>query len=250
MVQFDNPAGRLVAILSGYNATASSELTVEKVWCRVLTTSRNELPLALSRVCGLLTDLETVLVTLGDSDLADPFRHWKGHWAEAIIRPGDQMRNVRSTSSDFDPGSLLSLRLMSTHLHSLASEGPTGTEDERQSLRDRMQAAIDELVADESLPLEIRRLVHERLLDILFAIDQFRITGPVGVLKATERLAGSLQMAGKPERTRWTRFVTVDNALKVAAGAWAFFTLGPEASSALEGWDELIQALPVGGDES
>lgn len=250
MAQLDNPAGRLVAILSSYNNAASPELTVERTWCNVLNTAQAELPLELARVCGVLTDLDRVLDTLRDFDLTEPFDHWKGHWAQSIIRPGDQIRSIQSSPTDFDPGSLYSLRLMSTHLHSVASEGETGTDEERLSLRDQIQEAVDEVLFDQSLPTDLRRMVHERLLDILYAIDQFRITGPSGVLKATERLAGSLQMAGKTGRTGWLKHVTVVKALKVAAGAWAFFKLGPEVSTALEGWDDLIEALPVGSDGS
>lgn len=249
MAQLDNPAGRLAAIIADYNENAAGAMT-DVVWREVLACSQADLPLALARVCGVLTDIEKALMVLRDEDLTDAFNHWKGHWAGAIVRPYDAMQTVRASNEDFNPGGLLSLRLMSSHLHSLASEGPTGSDDERNTLREHLEEAIDRIIEDDSIPADLRRLVHERLLDIQFALDQFRITGPAGVVRATERLAGSIQLESLPVRVRWFQFDTVRTALHVAGRAWALFKMGSEASTAIEGWSDVIAALPVGGDET
>lgn len=131
-----------------------------------------------------------------------------------------------------DEGSLIALGLLSSFLSSTQSEGTVPDDDGREDLTAQVVHAINALENEEDVPLEIRRLILDRLQDILWALDRLRIGGPDAVRATAERLAFAIGAA--PEKARENP--AMKKALSAAGLVWAALLSGPAVRPGVEAW--------------
>lgn len=243
MAKLDNPAGRLHAILTEYHAAAAQNVCVADTWAKVLEVPRGEVPIALTEVAGLIPAVQTAVNHSGDSAQIATVDHYRSMWARPVIAPEHPMDTTPSPGKDLvNAGSLVALGLLSSFLSSTRSEGTVPGQTCLTDLTAEVVAAIDELASDEDLPSEIRRLVRDRLEDILWALDKIRFRGPDAARAAAERLAFVTMIAPEEARAR----ASMKKALKAGGCVWAALLSGPAVEPGIEAWSHIFGALGRG----
>ena len=139
-----------------------------------------------------------------------------------------------------DPGALAALGTIDVLLSTIGSEGVV-PEDPGVvgDLRSDIESAIAEVRQDAVLPAEVKQVLVARLHDMLWALDHLEVAGPDGVKAAAERLAGALAI--NPEARKYP---TTTKVTRLTGRAWSVFTAGQKASGAIEGWSQVLEALP------
>lgn len=239
-VHLDNPAGRLADIMGRFNdVAADGKVRVDAAWLKVLGDSR---PLAvnLAAVAGVLADVAKAVENLDDPDSQELFAHYHPYWAETILQPNQPLNQQLASNLAFETGGLLSLRQLSSTMHRTMSEGNIGSAEDMADVRTSVSSAIDALRIDNELPADLKKVIYARLIDIMFALDQFRFVGPSGVLGSTERLVGALAMRPKAEG-KWSERASVKKAVMAAFFAYSVFSAGPDVLQSLQAWDQLSE---------
>ncbi len=138
-------------------------------------------------------------------------------WARPIIAPDHPMDTTPSPGKDLvNAGSLVALGLLSSFLSSTRSEGTVPGQSCLGDLVAEVVAAINELAKDDDLPPEVRRLVRDRLEDILWALHKLRFRGPDAARAAAERLAFTVATAPEEARAR----PSIQKAVAAAGAVW------------------------------
>lgn len=240
-----NPAGRLYELLTAYRQTAHREKSILQTWAAVLNVEDDvAAAVELCTVAMLIPQLKTAIDRSGDEQQRMVFAHHVYAWASPIIFPEHHGRQSPSAGIDLvDPGALVVLGGVSSFLDATATEGHFPTDQQVSELRQQIAEAIVGVTDDSDLPVEIRKLLLDRLSDILWALDHLRIVGPEGVTAAAERLGGSVIVQTSDEVRR--RGI-VKKVLQAASAAWIVFKLGPTVQTSIEGWKEVLDALPPG----
>jgi hypothetical protein len=234
VVNFDNPAGRLLELLVSYNEVIVKAPSPRKAWGEVLGLKLKEVPLHLWQVERLMLDTFTAL---SRADQSVAYLMSFEHHRETLLQPF--RTNLDTSGQPVDDDAMMALNTISAFLSSSASEGTVPDVEEVRSLKDEVLAAIDETRDTDDAPLEVRQLIGERLHQILWALDHVHIGGPAAVREAVERLAGSLAISGReaaesaPAKRSW----------KVVQKVWSAFRAGPVVLVALEAWPDVAERM-------
>ncbi|MCU1670653.1 MAG: hypothetical protein JWP40_3580 [Blastococcus sp.] len=244
VAKLDNPAGRLHSLLTGYRETSNGDnRSVLAVWADVLGAKDDtETLLSIAETAGLIPQIEAAVIRSGDEDQEEVFASFAASWASAVLAPGVNLHGGNAFAVAASVEQLAVLGGLSSFLSATASEGRVPTDAEISDLRGQVQDLINSITEDAELPEEVKRLALDHAYRLAQALDHFRIGGPGAVKAATERLVGATVLA--PDQVRkssvWTRLMTVGGLI------WTAFKFGPDARQALEGWTEIIKALPGG----
>lgn len=247
MAKLDNPAGRLHAVLTRFGAVqaANQSASLISVWQNVLESSSHEAALVdLASAASLIPEIAAAVRRSGHPEQVEVFETFADDWLHMLLAPRTDLFGSPASSVKVSTGGLAVLGGLASFLSATAPEGPIPDAGARGALRDQVASLIEEIVADDTLPADIKRMALDHAYRLAEALDHFRIGGPGAVLAATERLVGSLAIASPEVKQHgvWTRVVTV------AGACWTAFTLGgPATQAALESWTEVIKMLPGGG---
>jgi hypothetical protein len=247
VAKLDNPAGRLYELLSAYRAVATDQRLIIDCWAEVFEVeTRTAALLRIAETAGLIPDIEAAVERSGHEEQVELFRDFVGRWVAGIVFPENNLYAKPSSalSAAVSPQNLRVLGGLSSFLSATASEGPVPSPEEVAGLHQQVIALIDEIVYDEALPEDIKRMALDHAYRLAEALDHFRIGGPGAVKAATERLAGAWGMA--PEVVKkssiWQRVFAV------AGVIYAAFNKGPEVQQSLEAWTGIAGELLSGGD--
>jgi hypothetical protein len=244
VAKLDNPAGRLHELLASFREFADDRTAVVEIWAAVFDVE--DRPTALLRIAetaGLVPQIEAAIERTGDEGQITLFRQFSAAWAESVMYPQTNLYASPSNamSNAISPSTLAVLGGVSSYLSATASEGAVPSSEEVASLYQQVMSLIDEIIADETLTEDIKRLALDHAYRLAQALDHFRIGGPGAVREATERLIGSVAMSTPPveQSTVWRRV------WDVFGRAWTIFNRAPQAQQALEAVPEIFKALPM-----
>jgi hypothetical protein len=239
----DNPAGRLHAILAQYRAVAAENRSIHSTWIEVLGVEpQRDLPVVLAKVASLVPSIQAAVSRGGSAEQAELVAHFAPLWAEAVIPIQHQPTQKPSRGKDMvDQGSLATLAGLSAYLSATQSEGVVPDDDSVAELRAHVQEAIDALAAAADIPSDIRRLILDRLHDVLWALDSIRIGGPGAVVAAAERLVVSLVLSEEARQSP-----AGEKAKAAVFKVWQAFVTLPAIRNSIEVLTQAAAALPPG----
>ena len=245
MAKLDNPAARLHALLSAYVANAQDNRSIQQTWAMVLDIEPRTVSIALCEVAELLPAIESAIEASGGDQLRDTWIQFAPSWAVPITTPEHHTRQNPSPGAGLvDKAALVALGTVSTVLSLTRSEGDTPTDDALVQIRQYIEEAIQEATNANDLAPELRAALVNRLHDILWALDRVRIGGPGAIEAAMERLVGLVAVHNRGRKPRGA----ASRVLALVGKAWVAFKFGDEASTALEGWENILGELPGPGD--
>src|ERR1035437_9744308 len=155
--ELDNPAGRLHAALKAFHTHAIPNVSVQEAWSRALEVQGDDVWATLGEVATLLPRIERALIASDNADQLDAFRHWQALWAWPIFAPDRPFGN--ESTGLVDSGALQALSSMSSLLSRTASEGYVPNDEKVQSLRVKLDEAIERVLADDDLPADLRQIL-------------------------------------------------------------------------------------------
>lgn len=235
MAQLNNPAGRLLALLTGFQEAGN--VSVVNAWRSVLGTESQEDTLAaVARVSALVPELEVALEATGDESQIRSFRHFADEWLAPILTPGLHWGQAGGDLVEDTP--LVMLGSLSSFLGHLYPEGVVPDPEKQAELREKVAAAL-ETVRQSDLPEQVRAVMVRRFHDMQWAIDHLEVAGPEGVKAAVERLTGAVVLQEPGIRQRIADLGVMDTALY----AWVLFSSGPVAQASLESWPQMFQQI-------
>ncbi len=242
--RLDNPAGRLHVFLTQYRSIAEENRSIHHTWAEVLGVEQQEVPVALAAVAGLIPTIEAAVSRSGDEDQSDAFNHYGSAWASSVIAPHRVATQTPSPGKELvDQGALVALGSLSAFLSATQSEGAVPAEGSVEDLKGQVVAAIDELGRANEVPVDVRRLMHDRLHDVLWALDRLRIGGPDAVQAAVDRLVVSVVTAPQDAQ----RTSAVKKVWAAACAVAAAFLAGPRIQSSIDAWAKMGELLPGPG---
>lgn len=180
---FDNPAGRLHALLARYDDHPANTTRLQ-CWADALDVASADVPIHIGRVHLLIRDTEEAakdaprawspvpehLVQIRQSIFGNGLT-WKHGIQDARV-PGEAMQ---------------ALDMFSMWLHDNRPDGAIPTHEERSQLREQVESLMS-AVLDEELPADVRRAFVLRINDMLDALDHLEEGGPESVRRAAEAL--------------------------------------------------------------
>jgi hypothetical protein len=236
VAEFNNPAGRLFALLSHFAEQGGD--TILEAWSTVLGVAEEDVPIRLGEVATLLQDVRRAAKDTG-SDAFDPIEGHLRSLAGSVFPTGvpfsGNAKEVRP-----DPSSMQALRMLSVYLERVAPEGTIPDEDELEELLEAVRQLIGEVGAHVRLPPEIRRAVLHRLNEMLQALEHLDIGGPYAVRRAAEALAITAMLyehdavAGDDDRN------VVSKLKSLARKTWLAFTVTSTFAGAVLTWDRIL----------
>lgn len=232
--RLDNPAGRLHYFLASFNDAYEVEDKRRETWGRALDVGEADVSLQLWKVADLLP---ATYRAVARRDTDDPYRalavhhmwEWAAPFEDDLDRPTERVQEP----------ALLALNTISAFLSDTAPEGAVPGSEERQSLRDEVAQVIEETIASEEAPPELRELILERLHQILWALDHVHIGGPAAVAAAVERLAGALVFCGREA----VETPPARRSMSVALKLYGAFLSGPVVGHALRAWSDIAATV-------
>lgn len=140
--------------------------------------------------------------------------------------------------------SLISLGSLATVLSVMSPEGVVPDDEQLDSLRRALGEASEEVRSLTDLPEEVRRLLLERLSDMVLALDNLVIGGPDAVRRAAERLSVAPESAqdsppdenGAHEEGASTSAATLTKLKTFARLVCTIFTAGTAIHSGIDAW--------------
>jgi len=227
--EYDNPAGRLHALLERFEGYQGGP--IRDAWARALGVPLEDLAPHLGRVALLVNEVREAAEGLPG------FASIPGHLtalSETVLPSGVPLS---SPANQVLPSgtAMEALAMFSAYLHKLASEGEIPDENEQNSLKEDVRELMAS-VSGADLPPEVRRPFLQRLAEMLEALEHLDIGGPVAVRRAAEALAASAVIYA-PQATDKSTIVKMTS---LARKAWAVFSVGTILATAPLGWDNLL----------
>lgn len=240
MAELHNPAGRLHALLKAYAQHKAGSM--QAAWAKVLGVSESDVPLHLDEVAKLLRQTRDVAKALG----REAFEPIPDH-VQALSRtiyPIDQALNNPARHVQPNGEAMRGLAMFSAYLEEFAPDGELPTEDERNDLRQAVCELIDQVIAAD-LPAQVRRMLLNRLAEMLEALDHLASGGPDAVRRAAEALAISAVLYEADANTDTALFTRIKS---VAHKAWVAFTVTTTLAGAVLTWEKItsVELLPPG----
>jgi hypothetical protein len=128
---------------------------------------------------------------------------------------------------------------MSSLLSRTASEGYVPNDEKVQSLRVKLDEAIERVLADDDLPADLRQILLRRLHEMIWALDHVRVVGPDGVQAVAELLVVNVGMPSEEHR----HGPTVRVVFEVAGTVWAAFSSVAAIRNSIDAGHALLQML-------
>lgn len=243
MPEFDNPAGRLHALLTDLSAQPAQNSVIDS-WTRVLGLSdREETVLHLGEVGQLLPEIEREVDRIGDDTLIVPVRRLRQEWSRPIFPMSHAFEGALREVLP-SPPSLETLALVSSNLHLRAPQGAVPDDEALAALVLRVQEVMAAVSESEDLPNEVRRVILLRLGDVIQALGSVRVGGPGVVQKAVEALVGAIAMEST-QHPEVRESELAAKVWKVVWPVWAAFASGPLLQDSIEAWGNIAtQLLP------
>jgi hypothetical protein len=207
MASLNNPAGRLYEVLVRYQAARAENdgQALSTIWGIAL--GDEHLEIALSRVASIfpaISDAAEVAKASGDETLMRLVQHHSKFWVEPLLfAPLLPTSGVQGGQAVIPEASMIALESMSSILSLSRPEGREVPEEVRDSLRAELDALIGQVREDTDLDPSLKALILQRLHDIATAIDHYAVTGPGGLVAATERIIATIAIhAPKDDQTK------------------------------------------------
>lgn len=236
--RLDNPAGRLHVILSEFSEVASNAITVGDAWRTVLGVEGEDVYSALGGVAGLLPKIEQALRASDNEDAVDSFRHYQEPLARPIMFPDRKIDAASHGLVSHD--ALHSLRFLAKLLSRSASEGNVPDQEALDQLRDQVKLALDTVWDADDLEPRIRQIILQRLEEVLYAIQHFKITGPDGIMSGLERL---IPYVGEVEGEESKAKTSVRESFTMA---WTMFKAVPTVYQTIEAGGKIVRLITGG----
>ena len=240
MAEYDNPAGRLLAVLEGFTALDGKASLIDS-WAAVFEVDQADVIVRLGPVADLIRQIQEAVDELDDEYLSATVGNNRDVWARPIF-PIDHQFNAAMAPVRPRRDSLIALGMVSNQLHRDSSEGLIPDDAELERLKEQVLALVDE-VRDSELSVDLRRIIVSRLLDVLKAIENVRVGGPGAVRHAVEALVGGTAMAiGEDD----SGSETLEKVWATAKAVVRVFLAGGAAYAALKGWPLVAGELTAG----
>lgn len=237
----DNPAGRLHDLLRRLSETDQAE-SILSGWAQVLEVPQDEVRLYLGAVGDLLPAVqEAVERTDSEYQLAQVHRY-RGVWAEPIFPAGQAMSNPLQRVVP-DDAALETLGAIAAYLHEVAPEGSIPEPSRLKELSDGVRKLIEEAVAADDLPDDVKHGITSHLRKVAQAIDHIAIGGPNAVAEAAETLVGSIDV----RNPGLFQSKTGRRIAKGLAVVWFAFSAGPTTQASIEAWSEISRGELTSG---
>ncbi len=184
----DNPAARLLAILEAGKEYQNHE-NCRSVWKRILDIESHPDSLLMSRL-GKVMELPEQIITVLKQDFPNQVNTYT-HWSKQTNRAFSQ-QNLNGQWKEFyshiDTHTLNYLRL---NADLIQTKSPTHLiELERlNELREKISELLTELI-DSDFEAEFKEFMSRSLQRMVFAIDEYRISGALPVMDAIEGAFG------------------------------------------------------------
>lgn len=243
-----NPAERLHQILAAFESASGASVTVGTCWKKALECSSAALPACLQSALSLIPEIRTRIVSQGlDGQLA-LFARYEDAWLKPFMPDRGWQQGSHSL---VDTDSLLALTSLSAIFATL-EPGQSIVEAEQSKtllgLVDEARAAVRD---SGDLPLDLRTVIMDRLHDVQWAVEHYRLHGADGLQAALDRLGAVMaRTAKRPGAWRrkvgtallygWLIFSHLDD---VAANLEAASTITDE----LVGWADDARELMAPG---
>ncbi|HET7121683.1 MAG TPA: hypothetical protein VFI17_10625 [Solirubrobacterales bacterium] len=244
MALYDNPAGRLHALLVRLGEQPNN-ISILGGWAAVLDIDEEDVVLQLGRIADLVRQTEKAVEGSGAESLASLVIRFRSAWTRAIF-PQDHA--FTENLSKVRPGSeaLETLGAVSEHLHLIASEGETPDDEQLESLSAELRDVIDAVGDAEDIPDEVKHLIISRLRDVEEAIAHLGIGGPRAVQSAIEAVMGSVVFTPNPKVWKSAAVQKLWVTLRIG---WTLFAASATAHAALDAWGDMIQTLNAGAEQ-
>lgn len=229
----DNPAARLHVLFTAVSERQGPQVGVSSAWAGALSVDEANVTTALTGVAGLVAELGRVVEGLGDDHALGMYRHFAPGWARSIIFPDNAMNT--SSAGLVDQGHLAALGGLAALLASNGIGAKRPEPEEIERARSALEDALAEVRKTREIPAAARLMMAARLHDILWAIDNLEMGGPDGVLAATERLAGAMNLNIPAEASKTSVMARVIQAANIA---WSVFRAGETVYTSIEGWGD------------
>ena len=240
MAEYDNPAGRLLAVLEAFAALDGNASVIDS-WASVFGVDQPDVIVRLGPVADMIRETQEAVNELDDQYLSAMVGNNRDAWARPIF-PIDHKFNAAMGPVRPPRDSLVALGMVSNQLHRDCPEGSIPDDAELERLKAQVLALVDE-VRDSQLSADLRRIIVSHLLDIVKTIENVRIGGPGAVRHAVEALVGGAAMVIDED----------DAGSETLAKVWAtaqavvkVFLAGGAAYAALKGWPLVAGELTAG----
>ena len=192
MMDYDNPAARLLSILQEGKRIPSGT-PCRQAWSQILQTG-NDAPLLMSRL-GKVMELPQETIQA----MKDTFPHREGIWAHwnGQINAAFSKQNLLSDWNSFigsiDSHTMTYLQ-MSADLLEERSTTKTITDEKISDLRATLEQLYEETM-EAVIDEDIKKYLVRHLRKLIVSIDEYRITGALPVLESVETTLGHAYLA-------------------------------------------------------
>ena len=184
----DNPAARLLAILERGKEFKGHE-NCRNTWKKILEVEGKADSVLMSRL-GKVMELPEQIITILKKDFPNQTRTYS-HWS-AQVNAGFFQQNLNDSwdgfSKHIDSHTLNYLRL---NADLIQTKSPTNliNQEQLESLREKVSDLLAELIDSDFEP-EFKDFLARALQKMVFAIDEYRISGALPVMDAIEGVFG------------------------------------------------------------
>lgn len=242
----DNPAGRLWLFLKyvidrGTNVSQNAGLTFRAVFTEYFGEGIDDAEYfsKISSVMRLPVDIREQATALERTLIP----------ASILLRPlpavqsflsshADGRHNVHRNLDTITDGVLNDLETCS-HVLSSAHLAPNPSDETRNEVREAVSELISALLRDETLPVEIRRVMLRYAHRIVIALDEYNLRGPEAIAEANDALKGFVQANAaviRPKVDIWDKFT---RASTIATLAVTVFTGPAQIGQAVNSYADL-----------
>lgn len=235
--QTSNPAQRLYDLLDRHHQTLAAgkgNSGIWTVWSEVLGVEGDKLTADFLYAFALIAEIERALAITGAQHQQWQYKIHSHEWVKAFapVGSGTGQQVVDGDTSDAARAALGSI---ASHLRDNLPEGNIPLVEGVTSLRDVVRAAIDEVLADDTLPMQLQDLLLRRLHDALWALDHIAVTGAEGVASACDRLAMVYAWASRTPETDTDG--SIWNKVKdIVVGGYALIGFGDTMYGGYQAW--------------
>jgi NTP pyrophosphatase (non-canonical NTP hydrolase) len=236
MSNYDNPAGRLHALLAALSEHGPDTPLIG-AWGNVLNMQQADVPLGLTDVAQLVRDVQNAAEETGADPWKDAAARWRDEWSKPIF-PTKRAMNDQLKHFLPSPDALNSLAVLDVHLQRVAPEGRIPADDQVQRLSEDLRELID-AVQESELTDELKHEITDRLTDVLKAIDHLKIGGPLAPQRAMEALLGSVALR-EPKAFKLPIFERI---VAIALVTTSLFGIPPAIQDSIEASKEIAGEL-------
>jgi tellurite resistance protein len=224
----DNPAGRLHNLLSQYGADPNA--TMENAWAGVLDVPVADLGLHIGRVANLFEDVKIAFQDVGDEGMSPILGHLQT--LSRCVWPRDAAIKEPVARAAPDAVAMAFLGAFDTYLHFRSSEGDAPDTELVAELSVQVEEMIASIASAELDPV-IKRMILNRLNEVLESLGHLKVGGPDAVRRATEALAAAAVTYGQD--TEGENATLFEKLKKTASAVYTAFKVAATVTAAAHG---------------